>query len=102
VIADDVECPSLSPDNRRIAFLRRGQDARPVPRPHVLDLATGAVTPLAETRSVDDQVEWLDDARIAYALPHGSGSAAVWTVPADGTGEPVMLRADAYSPVVVR
>ncbi len=102
MIADDVECPSLSPDERRIAFLRRVPNDRPVSRLHVLTLATGGVRPLAETRSVDDQVEWLDDGRILYALPHGSGSSAIWAVAADGTGEPVMMRADAYSPTVVR
>ena len=102
IIADDVECPSLSPDERRIAFLRRLPNDRSVSRLHVLTLATGDVRPLAETRSVDDQVEWLDDGRILYALPHGSGSSAIWAVAADGTGEPVMMRADAYSPTVVR
>ena len=102
VIADDVDCPSLSPDETRIAFLRRVPDDRPVSRLHVLTLATGAVTPIAEMRSVDDQVEWLDDGRILYGLPHGSGSSAIWAVASDGSGEPVMLRADAYSPTVVR
>ena len=102
VIADDVECPSLSPDGRRIAFLRHVPEARAVARLHVLTVATGDVIALAEPRSVDDQVEWLDDSRVAYALPHGSGSAAIWAVPADGSGEPVMVRADAFSPAVVR
>jgi hypothetical protein len=102
VIADDVECPSLSPDERRIAFLRHVPQARAVARLHVLDLDTGEVTALAEKRSVDDQVEWLDDARVAYALPQGSGSSAIWTVQADGSGEPVMLRGNAFSPAVVR
>jgi dipeptidyl aminopeptidase/acylaminoacyl peptidase len=102
VIADDVECPSLSPDGRRIAFLRHLTEPRAVARLHVLNLATGEAIALAETRSVDDQVEWLDDRRVAYALPHGSGSSAIWAAAADGSGEPIMLRADAYSPTVVR
>jgi hypothetical protein len=102
VIRDDVECPSLSPDERRIAFLRHIPEAQAIARLHVLDLDTGQVTALAETRSVDDQVEWLDNERVAYALPAGAGSSAIWSVPADGSGEPVRLRGNAFSPAVVR
>ena len=40
VIADDVECPSLSPDERRIAFKRRVGPAASSWRLYVLDLAT--------------------------------------------------------------
>ena len=50
------------------------------------DIASGKVTPLAETRSVDDQVEWLDDTDVLYALPRGGTQPEVddiWTVPID-------------------
>jgi hypothetical protein len=40
-------------------------------------------TPLAEARSVDDQVEWLDNQRILYGL-----SRDIWVVRADGSGSP--------------
>ena len=80
VIAEGVECPSLSPDEKRVAFKRRQGNEW---RLHVLDLATGRETPLAETRSVDDQVEWLDDDRILYGL-----ISDVWVVRADGRGQP--------------
>jgi hypothetical protein len=63
----------------------------------VLDLASGRETPLAETRSVDDQVEWLDDGRILYGL-----QGDIWVVPADGSGTPQVYLADALSPAVVR
>jgi hypothetical protein len=63
----------------------------------VLDLATGRETPLAETRSVDDQVEWLDDNRILYGLIKD-----VWVVRADGRGKPRIYVRDALSPAVVR
>ena len=102
IIADDVDNPSLSPDNSRIAFTRRVANGGPAPRLHVLTLQGREVIRLAETRGVDDQVEWLDNGRIFYTLPHGSGSAAVWSVAADGTGEPTLVRVDAYSPTVVR
>src|SRR4051812_9410117 len=58
VIHDNVECPSLSPDGTRIGYKKLvGRTA--VWRFHVLDLATGKETPLAEVRPVDDQLEWL-------------------------------------------
>lgn len=94
VIADGVECPSLSPDETRIAFKRRRGDEW---RLYVLDLASGREHPLAETRSVDDQVEWLDDERILYGLVKD-----VWIVRADGRGRPRIHIRDALSPAVVR
>jgi hypothetical protein len=105
VMRETVECPSLSPDGTRVAFKKRTQSGgRLAWRIHVMDLVTGAETPLGETRSVDDQVEWVDAARVAYGLPSESRpeSTDVWTVPADGTGAPSLLRAGAWSPVVVR
>ena len=94
VIADDVECPSISPDGRRLAFkLRSGGSWRL----HVLELASGRRTPLSETRSVDDQVEWLDDDRVLYGY-----QGDVWVVPADGGGKARVFIPDALSPAVVR
>ncbi|MGW5053864.1 TolB family protein [Actinokineospora sp. NPDC004072] len=88
----NVECPSLSPDGTRIAFKKR---VEPGPwRLHVLDLATMRETPLAETRSVDDQAAWLDDRTVAYALP----GPDVWSIPADGTGAPELIAPGASSP----
>jgi len=93
VLRDGVECPSLSPDGTRIAFKSRiGEETRW--RLKVLDLATLADHPLAEERSIDDQVEWLDDDTLAY-----SDGRNVYTVPADGGGEARLLVADATSPV---
>lgn len=106
VLHDAVECPSLSPDNTRIAFKRRMPGLRVLWRIHVLDLATGIETAVAEARSVDDQVEWLDDVTIVYALPNdivkAQRSTDVWAVPADGSGAPRILLANAESPAVVR
>jgi hypothetical protein len=94
VIHSRVECPSLSPDETRIAYKQRQGNEW---RLHVLDLASGRETALAETRSVDDQVEWLDDGRIMYGL-----LGDVWVVPADGSGRPRVYIPDALSPAVVR
>ena len=50
-------------------------------------------TPLAELRSIDDQIEWLDDRQVLY----GDGST-VWVAAADGTGQPRKFLSQASSP----
>ncbi|MFJ7158255.1 hypothetical protein ACIQUQ_25415 [Streptomyces sp. NPDC101118] len=101
-LADNVECPSLSPDGRRVAFKEAvGADPAKGWRLSVLDLATLRRTELAETRTVDDQAAWLDDATVAYALQRGDGTNDVWSVPADGSGGPRILVPGAASPAVV-
>jgi hypothetical protein len=94
VLHDGVECPSLSPDETRVAFKKKTTEREW--RLHVLDLATMKETPLAETQSVDDQVEWLDNSRILYGR-----DGAVWVVRADGGGEPRLFLPDALSPAVI-
>ncbi len=102
-IRGNVECPSLSPDNTRLAFKKRVRPGAGAPwRLYVLDLRTLREHPLAESRSVDDQAAWLDDRTLAYALPGREGrSSDVWTVPADGGGSPSLAVPDASSPVRV-
>lgn len=59
---------------------------------------------LAETRSVDDQVQWLDDSTLLYALSRDDAEVTsdIWQIPADGTGRPAILVPQAASPAVVR
>ena len=97
VMRDNVECPSLSPDGTRIGYKKLVGTKVKTWRFHVLDLASGTETPLAETRSVDDQLEWLDDGHLLY----GEGDS-IWTVPADGTGVARRYLAGAGSPALVR
>lgn len=96
-IHENVECPSLSPDGTRIGYKKAMSRNPTVWRFHVLDLATGKETPLAETRSVDDQLAWLDDGHLLY----GDGQDT-WMVNADGSGAPQRWMAGADSPTVQR
>ena len=97
VLHENVECPSLSPDGTRVAYKHRtGSDSR-LWRVSVLDLDTMRETPLAEGRSVDDQVEWLDDANVLYAV-----DGEVFTAPADGSAAARRFLPRADSPAVVR
>jgi hypothetical protein len=102
----DVECPSLSPDGTRIAFKKHGSLPPGQWRLAVYDLRTGVETVLAETHSVDDQAEWLDNDTVLYGLPRstagGAATSDIWAVPADGTGAPRVFVHDAWSPSVLR
>jgi hypothetical protein len=92
VIRDGIECPSLSPDGTRIGF--KARIGKPFKwRFHILDLKTGKETALPETRSVDDQIAWLDDQRLAYGVDE-----EVVEVPADGSAAPRRLLASASNP----
>jgi hypothetical protein len=96
-LRENVECPSLSPDGTRVAYKKLfGRDPA-VWRLHVLDLRTMADTPLAETRVVDDQAEWLDDRRVLYRI-----GEEIWVVRADGRGAARRFLARADSPSVLR
>ncbi len=105
VIYEGVECPSLSPDNARIAFKKRVGAPRFIWQIHLLDLTTLTETALGETRSVDDQVEWLDNEQILYALSESekgsSASTDIWVLPATTGGTPRLLLRGGFSPAVV-
>jgi hypothetical protein len=95
VLRDDVECPSLSPDQTRVAYKKTLGGGKW--RLHVYDLKTKQDLALAETRSIDDQPSWLDDGHVAYF-----DGKATYVAAADGTGTPQLLVAGADSPTVLR
>jgi hypothetical protein len=96
-IHENVECPALSPDETRIGYKKAVGHNPPVWRFHVLDLATGRETALAEKQPLDDQIEWLDDDHVLYR----SGEST-WVMNADGSGAPRRWLTAGDSPSVVR
>lgn len=104
VLRPNVECPSISPDNARIAFKKRvGARSLGWWQVAVLNLDTMAETVLNhETRSVDDQVEWLDNDRVVYHLTNGTTGADLWSLGVDNASPPERLLESAYSPAVIR
>lgn len=104
-IRSDAECPSLSPDGDQIVYKKRNGQPAGHWRLARYDLASGRETLLAETRNVDDQVDWLDATHVLYGIPRTGSQAAVddiYSVPSDGSGSPRLLIAQAWSPAVVR
>jgi hypothetical protein len=110
VVHDNAECPSLSPDNRRIAFKRRrgdGDQGQSGWKVQVLDLTSMTELPAnRETRDVDDQVEWLNDDEIVYAMPDnptvGAAVMNLWSLRIDGSSPPKLLVPLASSPTAIR
>lgn len=108
VVRDNVECPSLSPNERLIAFKSRLPDKGEW-RLHVLEPDSGAEWAVAgETRSIDDQVEWLDSDHVLYQILEDRGlpeeALNIWKSPvAKGSSvPPVRFIRGASSPSVVR
>jgi hypothetical protein len=104
VLRPQVECPSLSPDGRLLAYKKRVGPSPDSWRLHVLDLTTNLERIIeTETRYVDDQVEWLDSNHVLYAIPRRTTAIADVWVAAIGGGEPARIfLAEAESPIVVR
>ncbi|MGE3176249.1 MAG: hypothetical protein AB7O32_02165 [Vicinamibacterales bacterium] len=104
VLRENVECPSLSPDGRRLAFKKFIGPDPGAWRIATLELATMHERLVeGETRYVDDQMEWLDADRILYAVPRRTtASSDVWVVPVDGSTPAKVFIPLAESPSVVR
>jgi hypothetical protein len=93
-----AECPSLSPDQTRVAYKKRtgrlGQWQLVV-----LTLASGVETTLPGSLGIDDQAAWLNNTTLAYGKPASSGgSPTIYASDANGSGQPKVLVNDASSP----
>jgi hypothetical protein len=108
VIADDVECPSLAPDERHVVFKRQRTRASGW-QLWAMNMDTRESWPITEDQQdIDDQVEWLDDNRVIYGMVLGSGLPeqvlGLWASridPAAGKNREFFLRS-AWSPAVIR
>ena len=102
MLLQGAECPSLSPDQTRIAFKKRLGGTGGWWQLSLYDLDIRAVRALSgDTKSVDDQVEWLDASNLIYFRPTADGNF-IWRLPVD-TGEPPQpFVREGFSPAVVR
>ena len=100
-------CPSLSPDGDTLVFKQTrvdgGFDLVAV------DLETEETWMLGETRSVDDQVEWLDNDTILYAIhPEGVPESSIqpqfdiWSLDLAPGSTPELFLPSADSPATLR
>jgi hypothetical protein len=100
-----VTCPSLSPDGRTIVAKRPiGGGAFEMV---AIAVDEGRSVVLPESRSVEDQVEWLDDDTILYALPHEDAADGpqpamdIWALDIAPGAEPELFLPYAASPGAV-
>ena len=72
----------------------------------VLELESGREIPLAEKRSIDDQLEWLDEHHVLYSVPSAADDSSpgtdVWSAAIDSKTAPVPFVRNAYSPATAR
>lgn len=101
VVFENASCPEVSPDGSTIvAKEQRDQSFQLV----AIDTATGVRRDLGEARSVDDQVEWIDNTTIAYGLPNPEGGTVgqpardIWVLNISDGSAPRLLLPFADSP----
>lgn len=99
-------CPSLSPDGKTLVFKEARQDG--TFELVAVDVESNTKMKLGEERSVDDQVEWLDNDTILYAVhPEGGDNPVqpefdIWMLDIAPGSEPVLFLPNADSPAVAR
>lgn len=103
LLRTEMECPSFSPDGTRVAFKRRNPAGGWLPA--VYEFESGREWVMKEVRSIDDQIEWLDNETIAYELARATTSTTVndtdvMVRKADGRGVSTLLLSNAGSPSV--
>ena len=102
VLIQGAECPSLSPDQSRIAFKKRLGGSGGWWQLSLYDIATHTVRALpGDSKSVDDQVEWLDPSTLIYFRPEDDGNT-IWRLGVDTGAAPEPFIREGFSPAVVR
>ena len=100
----NVECPSISPDGKRIGYKFPLGDG--TWRLHVLNLQTHEDRALDETRNIDDQIQWINDQTIMYQFrtvqPGADSKTDVWSIDIQPGSQPGMLISNANSPSYVQ
>lgn len=102
VLRPGVECPSYSPDGKRIAYKSRTGPTRWSPA--VMDLDSGQSVVYGHIEdSVDDQIEWLDNGTLVFQITHtplmGSAQVNLYTLNLNKKqGNPQLWLEDAKSP----
>lgn len=97
-IQADGSNPAVSPDGRKLAFIRPGSGERGHGRLAVLDLATKAVTDLGDQRAVSEQPVWFTNEVVGYVIRSADGTPSIWTTSLDRRSRPVLLVDAADSP----
>ncbi|WP_156758089.1 TolB family protein [Actinokineospora pegani] len=92
-----AECPSLSPDEERVAYKKRGGRLGGW-QLFVLELGSGVERELPGSDGVDDQAAWIDGGTLAYAKVREGGYPTIYSSAADGGGGPRVLVEAASSP----
>lgn len=102
ILHPGVECPSLSPDETRVAFKKLVSRANW--HLAVLDLTTFTETEVVVTDNVDDQAEWLDNETLLYGAINVNSPPTmhIMRVHADGRSTPERFVLGAKSPAVIR
>lgn len=101
IVHENASCPEVSPNGSTIvAKEQRDQSFQLV----AINAATGERRDLNDARSVDDQVEWVDDNTIVYGLPNpdagttGQPALDIWVLNVNDGSAPRLLLAFADSP----
>jgi hypothetical protein len=95
-LRQNVECPSLSPDEKTIVFKKRGANRTET---HLFTLETATLAERAiegETRVVDDQAEWLDAHTVLYKY-----GTDLYAADITGATPPRVFIEQASSPAIV-
>lgn len=104
-VVENAECPSISPDGTRVAFKKRRAGVGAV---HwdiaVLDLAAGDETQIPLERSMDDQIEWLDNDTMLFGEPREGavGDSDILSLRPVANAKPQVFIEHAWSPSVER